>query len=76
MTGPVVQSHGPEGKIVDEAELASLESLHDLVFGKDHWRAPAMQEMRKEALAKSVLMLVREVRSLRAQVAEKKTKGK
>ncbi len=72
MTGPVVQSHGPEGKIVDEAVLSSLESLHDLVFGKDHWRAPAMQEMRKEGLARDVLMLVREIRSLRKQVADAK----
>ncbi len=74
MTGPIVQSHGPDGKIVDEAELLSLESLHDLVFGKEGWRAPAMQETRKEGLARSVLMLTREIRSLRAQLDAKKGK--
>lgn len=74
MSGPVVQSHGPEGKIVDEAELLSLETLHGLVFGKENWRAPAMQEMRKESLANSVLMLVREIRSLRKQLEAKKAK--
>lgn len=72
MTGPVVQSHGPTGMLVDEAMLAGLELEHERVYGKEGWRMPSMQQERKEALAKSVLMLVREIRSLRAQVAEKK----
>ena len=72
MTGPVVQSHGPEGVIVDEKVLSDLESTYELVYGKDHWRAPATQEMRREVLAKAVLMLVREVRSLKAQLEAKK----
>lgn len=72
MTGPVVQSHGPDGIVVDERVLSDLESTHELVFGKDHWRAPAIQEMRKEVLAKAVLMLVREIRSLRRQLEAKK----
>lgn len=72
MTGPIVQSHGPDGIILDEKELLGLEQTHELVFGKDHWRAPAMQEMRKEVLARSVLMLIREIRSLRKQVEAKK----
>ncbi len=71
MTGPIVQSHGPEGIIIDEKELTSLEITYDLCFGKDNWRAPAMQESRKEGLAKSVLMLVREIRSLRKQMEKK-----
>lgn len=74
MTGPVVQSHGPEGKIVDEKELVSLEILHDQCFGKENWRMPAMQQMRIEAMARSVLMLVREIRSLRKQLDAKKGK--
>lgn len=74
MQGPVVQSHGPEGTILDEKELLSLETLHDQCFGKENWRMPAQQEMRKESLAKSVLMLVREIRSLRKQVEAKKGK--
>ncbi len=74
MTGPIVQSHGPDGTIVDEKELASLEILYDQCFGKESWRMPAMQTMRVEALAKASLMLVREVRSLRAQLEAKKAK--
>ncbi len=74
MSGGVVQSHGPDGVIVDELLLSNLEIEHDRVFGKEGWRAPAMQEGRKDGLARSVLMLVREVRSLRAQLAEKKAK--
>lgn len=75
MTGPVVQSHGPDGQLVDDRLLLSLEQLHRQVFGKESHRMPAMQEMRKEELAKAVLMLVREVRSLRAQVAEARING-
>lgn len=71
MSGPVVQSHGPTGILVDEALLLGLEQTHDLVFGKEGWRAPAIQEGRKEHLAKSVLMLVREIRSLRKQLEAK-----
>lgn len=74
MTGPVVQSHGPDGILVDEALLASLEIQHDQCFGKQSHHMPAMQEMRKESLAKSVLMLVREIRSLRKQLDAKKGK--
>jgi len=74
MTGPVVQSHGPDGIILDEKALLDLEATHDLVYGKNHWRAPAIQEMRKEVLAKSVVMLVREIRSLRKQLEAKKAK--
>lgn len=74
MQGPVVQSHGPTGIILDEKELLSLEALHDQCFGKQSHHMPAMQEMRKESLAKSVLMLVREIRSLRKQVEAKKGK--
>ena len=72
MTGPIVQSHGPDGIIVDEKVLSDLESTYELIYGKDHWRAPAIQEMRKEVLAKAVLMLVREIRSLRKQVDAKR----
>ncbi len=72
MTGPVVQSHGPDGTLVDDALLASLEIQHDQCFGKESWRMPATQQMRIEGMAKSVLMLVREIRSLRKQVAELK----
>lgn len=72
MTGPVVQSHGPDGIVVDEKVLSDLESTYELVFGKDHWRAPAIQEMRKEVLAKAALMLVREIRSLRKQIDAKR----
>ena len=74
MTGPVIQSHGPDGVIVDERELASLEILYDQCFGKESWRYPAMQTARVESLAKSSLMLVREIRSLRAQLEAKKAK--
>lgn len=68
MTGPIVQSHGPDGILVDEALLANLEIQHDQVFGKEKNRMPAMQQMRMESLAQSTLMLVREIRSLRKQV--------
>lgn len=74
MTGPVVQSHGPDGILVDEAFLASLEIQHDQCFGKESWRMPAMQQTRIENMAKQVLMLVREIRSLRRQVDAKKGK--
>lgn len=74
MTGPVVQSHGPEGVILDERALALLEQAHDLCFGKESHRYPAMQATRQEGLAREVLALVREIRSLRAQVAVKKGK--
>lgn len=73
MTGPVVQSHGPDGILVDEAVLASLEIQHEQCFGKESWRMPAMQQMRIENMAKQVLMLVREIRSLRKQL-ETRTK--
>jgi hypothetical protein len=69
MTGPIVQSHGPDGTIVDDALLASLEFQHDQVFGKEHWRYPALQQTRMESLARGTLMLVREIRSLRNQLA-------
>jgi hypothetical protein len=72
MTGPVVQSHGPDGLIFDELALKRLECEHDLCFGKEKHRYPAMQGQRVEGLAQMVLALVREVRSLRAQLAEKK----
>ncbi len=71
MTGPVVQSHGPDGILVDEALLASLEIQHDQCFGKEGWRMPATKQMRIESLAQSVLMLVREIRSLRRQADAK-----
>ena len=74
MTGPVVQSHGPDGILVDDALLASLEIQHGQCFGRESHRMPAMQQVRMESLAKSVLMLVREVRSLRKQVDTKKGK--
>lgn len=74
MTGPVVQSHGPDGLIVDEKVLSDLESTYELIYGKDHWRAPAIQEMRKESLAKAVPMLVREIRSLKRQLEAKKSR--
>ena len=74
MTGPIVQSHGPDGILVDEALLASLEIQHDQCFGKESWRMPAMQQMRIESMAKQVLMLVREIRSLRKQVDAQKGK--
>lgn len=72
MTGPVVQSHGPDGIVLDEKELTLLEQSHDLCFGKESWRYPAMQQMRMESLARSTLMLVREIRSLRKQLDAKK----
>lgn len=72
MTGPVVQSHGPDGILVNEALLTSLEIQHDQCFGKESWRMPAMQQMRIESMAKSVLMLVREIRSLRKQLEARK----
>lgn len=72
MTGPVVQSHGPDGILLDEAYLTGLEQTHELVFGKEGWRMPAMQQERKEVLAKAVLMLVREIRSLRKQIDAKR----
>jgi hypothetical protein len=74
MTGPVVQSHGSDGILVDEAVLTSLEIQHDQCFGKESWRMPATQQMRIESMAKSVLMLVREIRSLRKQLDAKKGK--
>ena len=74
MTGPLVQSHGPEGMIFDELALKRLEAEHDLCFGKEKHRYPAMQTQRTEGLAMVVLALVREVRSLRAQVDAKKAK--
>jgi hypothetical protein len=74
MTGPVVQSHGPDGTLVDEILLHSLEIQHDQCFGKESWRMPAMQQMRTENMAKQVLMLVREIRSLRKQLEAKKGK--
>ena len=74
MSGPVVQSHGPDGKILDEKELLLIEQGYDLAFGKESWRYPSLQRQREEGLAKSVLMLVREIRSLRAQVDAKKGK--
>lgn len=72
MTGPVVQSHGPDGMLVDEALLASLEIQHDQCFGNESHRMPAMKQMRIESMANAVLMLVREIRSLRDQLAKKK----
>ncbi len=74
MTGPVVQSHGPDGVLIDDALLTSLEIQHDHCFGKESHRMPAMQQVRMESLAKSVLMLVREIRLLRKQVDAKKGK--
>lgn len=71
MTGPVVQSHGPDGILLDEAKLLGMEAEYELVYGKEGWRAPAIQEMRKDSMAKSTLMLIREIRSLRAQLAAK-----
>ena len=68
MSGPVVQSHGPNGILVDEALLASLEIQHDQCFGKESHRMPAMKQTRIESMANSVPMLVREIRSLRKQV--------
>ncbi len=47
---------------------------HDQCFGKESWRMPAMQQTRIESMAKQVLMLVREIRSLRKQVDAKKGK--
>ena len=74
MSGPVVQSHGPDGILVDDALLVSLEIQHDQCFGKESWRMPAMQQARLESMAKQVLMLVREIRSLRKQLEAKKGK--
>ncbi len=74
MTGPIVQSHGPTGILIDDALLASLEIQHDQCFGKESHRMPAMQQVRMESLARQVLMLVREIRSLRQQVDAKKGK--
>ncbi len=71
MTGPIVQSHGPEGIILDEKALLLLEKAHDLCFGKESHRYPAMNAANQESLARGVLMLVREIRSLRAQVDAK-----
>jgi hypothetical protein len=68
VTGPVVQSHGPDGIILDEAQLLLIEQGYDLAFGKESWRYPSLQRQREEGLAKSVLMLVREIRSLRNQL--------
>jgi cell division protein FtsB len=72
MTGPVVQSHGHDGTLVDDKLLASLEIQYDQCFGKENWRMPAQQQERMESLAKASLMLVREIRSLRKQVDAKK----
>ena len=74
MTGPVVQSHGPDGIILDEKQLLLIEEGYDLAFGKESWRYPSLQREREEGLARSVLMLVREIRSLRAQVDAKAKK--
>ncbi len=74
MSGPVVQSHGPTGVILDEKELLLLEQAYDLCFGKESHRYPAMQATRTESLARQTLMLVREVRSLRNQLEAKKGK--
>lgn len=74
MTGPVVQSHGPTGVILDERYLLGLEAQYEQVFGKEGWRMPSMNEQRKESLARDVLMLVREIRSLRTQLEAKKSK--
>lgn len=74
MTGPIAQSHGPDGTLIDEAVLRSLEIQHDQCFGKESWRMPATQQTRLENLARSSLMLVREVRSLRKQLEAKKGK--
>jgi hypothetical protein len=72
VTGPVVQSHGPEGTILDEKELLLIEQGYEHTFGKESWRYPSLQRQREEGLARSVLMLVREIRSLRAQLDAKK----
>lgn len=74
MTGPIVQSHGPTGIILDEKALLLMEQEYDLTFGKESWRYPSLQAQRSEGLAKSVLMLIREIRSLRNQVDAKKAK--
>ena len=74
MSGPVVQSHGPDGIILDEKQLLLIEQGYDLAFGKESWRYPSLQREREEGLARSVLMLVREIRSLRAQVDAKAKK--
>ena len=68
MTDPVAQ---PTEISVDETHLKGLEAQHDLVFGKEGWRYPALQTMRTESLARSVIALVHEIRSLRAQLATK-----
>ena len=49
MTGPVVQSHGPTGIILDEKELLLIEQGYDLAFGKESWRYPSLQRQREEA---------------------------
>ena len=74
MTGPIVQSHGPDGIILDEKQLLLIEQGYDLAFGKESWRYPSLQQQRQEGLARSVLMLVREIRSLRAQLDAKRGK--